>query len=102
MANVQQAASILVVEDDSALREALVDTLEMAKFSVHQAQSAEEALTLLAQYSAYSLIVSDVNMKKLIGKFHVIYVKEKVKLKFMLMNHMKVVTNIFMKNVIIV
>ncbi len=67
MANVQQAASILVVEDDSALREALVDTLEMAKFSVHQAESAEEALTLLAQYSGYSLIVSDVNMGRLSG-----------------------------------
>ena len=48
MTSSNQAASILVVEDDSALREALVDTLEMAKFSVHQAQSAEEALTLLA------------------------------------------------------
>ncbi|HMW73900.1 MAG TPA: response regulator, partial [Cellvibrionaceae bacterium] len=67
MASSNQAASILVVEDDSALREALVDTLEMAKFSVHQAQSAEEALTLLAQYSGYSLIVSDVNMGRLSG-----------------------------------
>ena len=67
MTSSNQAASILVVEDDSALREALVDTLEMAKFSVHQAQSAEEALTLLGQYAGYSLIVSDVNMGRLSG-----------------------------------
>lgn len=67
MAGLSQQTTILVVEDDSALREALVDTLEMASFIVHQADSAEAAITRLTNFSGYSLIVSDVNMGRLSG-----------------------------------
>jgi two-component system, response regulator FlrC len=63
----QTQAKILVVEDDPALREALVDTLEIAAFSVQQAPSAEAALAHLQQCCSYSLIVSDVNMGQLSG-----------------------------------
>lgn len=58
---------ILVVEDDDALREALVDTLMMAEFDVQQANSAEQALAVLVEASNLSLIVSDVNMGQLSG-----------------------------------
>lgn len=58
---------ILVVEDDLALREALCDTLALANFEVIQAQSAEQALTLLPNHVDIALVVSDVNMGALSG-----------------------------------
>ena len=57
---------ILVVEDDSGLREALVDTLSIAGYSVVEADSAETALVLLKQ-KVIDLIVSDVQMSGLTG-----------------------------------
>jgi two-component system response regulator FlrC len=57
---------ILVVEDDSGLREALVDTLTIAGYSVIEADSAETALVLLKQ-KVIDLIVSDVQMGGLSG-----------------------------------
>jgi two-component system, response regulator FlrC len=54
-------ARVLVVEDDSSLREALVDTLELAGATVMQAESGERALDLLTQ-SYVDMVVSDVNM----------------------------------------
>jgi two-component system response regulator FlrC len=57
---------ILVVEDDSGLREALVDTLTIAGYSVIEADSAESALVLLKQ-KVIDLIVSDVQMGGLSG-----------------------------------
>lgn len=56
------AATILVVDDDPDLREALCDTLELARFGVLEACSGEEALTLLARQPEVALVVSDVNM----------------------------------------
>ena len=41
------ANQILVVEDDSELREALCDTLELAGFNYLEAEHAEAALDLL-------------------------------------------------------
>lgn len=58
---------ILVVEDDDDLREALCDTLALARFSVVQAASAEEALQLLPAHTDIALVISDVNMGKLSG-----------------------------------
>lgn len=55
------ATQILVVEDDASLREALVDTLELADFTCLEAESGEDALTLLGQQSV-DMVVSDVNM----------------------------------------
>lgn len=54
-------ARILVVEDDNALREALVDTLELAGAEVVEADSGEAALALLPEIYV-DMVVSDVNM----------------------------------------
>lgn len=58
---------VLVVEDDNDLREALCDTLTIAKFAVLQAASAEEAIDLLPRHNDIALVISDVNMGKLSG-----------------------------------
>ncbi|MEE3170802.1 MAG: sigma-54 dependent transcriptional regulator, partial [Pseudomonadota bacterium] len=59
-------AQILIVEDDRDLREALVTTLELAKFRVREASNASEALARLAE-SPVDMVVSDVNMPGLSG-----------------------------------
>lgn len=58
---------IMVVEDDPSLREALVDTLQLAHFEVVEAASAEEALEMLPMQGDVALIVSDVNMGVMSG-----------------------------------
>ncbi|OCQ23933.1 sigma-54-dependent Fis family transcriptional regulator [Pseudoalteromonas luteoviolacea] len=57
---------ILVVEDDAGLREALLDTLELAGIECVEADSAEQAMVLLKQQS-FSLVVSDVQMGQMSG-----------------------------------
>ncbi|MFM2485080.1 sigma-54-dependent transcriptional regulator [Celerinatantimonas yamalensis] len=57
---------ILVVEDDSGLREALIDTLMMAGYQCEEAQSGEQALLLLAE-QAIDLVISDVQMDGISG-----------------------------------
>ncbi|WP_432459176.1 sigma-54-dependent transcriptional regulator [Agarivorans sp. QJM3NY_25] len=52
---------ILIVEDDSGLREALVDTLSLAGYICEQANSAEAALLTLAN-EPIDLVISDVQM----------------------------------------
>ncbi|KAA1174772.1 sigma-54-dependent Fis family transcriptional regulator [Marinobacter salinexigens] len=59
-------AQILIVEDDHDLREALVTTLELAKFRVREACDAREALASLAE-SPVDMVVSDVNMPGMSG-----------------------------------
>ncbi|WP_298448058.1 sigma-54 dependent transcriptional regulator [uncultured Marinobacter sp.] len=59
-------AQILIVEDDRDLREALVTTLELAKFRVREAANAHEALVRLAE-APVDMVVSDVNMPGLSG-----------------------------------
>jgi two-component system response regulator FlrC len=59
-------ARVLVVEDDPDLREALVDTLELAGCEVSQADSAETALKLIPK-QALDIIVSDINMGAMDG-----------------------------------
>ncbi|WP_337881112.1 sigma-54 dependent transcriptional regulator [Rheinheimera sp.] len=58
--------NILVVEDDSGLREALADTLNLANYQVLQAENAEQALSLLKQHKV-ALVVSDVQMGAVSG-----------------------------------
>ena len=53
--------SVLVVEDDAALREALVDTLRAADLSAISAADAPAALQLL-QSEEIALVISDVQM----------------------------------------
>ena len=76
MSNVD-SSRILVVEDDHALREAVVDTLLLAKLRVAEADSAESALALLQRDTQFDLIVSDVNMGKMSGHDLLHVVKEK-------------------------
>ncbi len=64
---IEISATVLVVEDDPALREALVDTLQLAGFGTLEAASAEAALTLLGSRSGVSMVVSDVNMSGMNG-----------------------------------
>lgn len=59
-------ASILVVEDNWELREALSDTLEFAGYQVQTTESGEAALQLLAQ-SRVDMVVSDINMDGMDG-----------------------------------
>ncbi len=59
-------ASVLIVEDDPSLREALSDTLEMAGYSVAAAMDGHAALDVLENQSV-DLIVSDVQMPKMDG-----------------------------------
>ena len=61
------AIKILVVEDDTNLREALSDTLQLADYSVIAAASAEDALKKLAEYDDLRMIISDVNMGAMSG-----------------------------------
>ncbi|CAM3892671.1 sigma-54-dependent transcriptional regulator [Rheinheimera salexigens] len=53
--------TILVVEDDAGLREALQDTLMLASYQVQAVDSAEAALLLLKQ-QPFQLVVSDVQL----------------------------------------
>jgi two-component system response regulator FlrC len=64
-----QAPLILVVEDDEALREALVDTLEMGGYNVLEADNGRTALEQLAQdeSSEIDIVISDVQMPKMDG-----------------------------------
>lgn len=57
---------ILVVEDDPDLREALVDTLELAGYIVKDADSGESAIVRLSE-SSFDMVVSDVNMPGIDG-----------------------------------
>ncbi|MBB1485652.1 sigma-54-dependent transcriptional regulator [Oceanospirillum sediminis] len=57
---------VLVVEDDPDLREALVDTLELADFDVTEADCGEAAIACISGGS-FDLIVSDVNMPGIDG-----------------------------------
>ncbi|MFV2059485.1 MAG: sigma-54-dependent transcriptional regulator [Gammaproteobacteria bacterium] len=59
-------SSIMVVEDDNDLSEALCDTLKQAGFDVTSAEDGEDALTLLKN-KVVDLIVSDVHMKRMDG-----------------------------------
>lgn len=59
-------SKILVVEDDSGLREALVDTLNLAGHECVEAESGESALLMLKQESV-DIVISDVNMEGMSG-----------------------------------
>lgn len=52
---------ILIVEDDAGLREALNDTLSLAKYETVEAESAEQALIELSRQPV-DLVISDIQM----------------------------------------
>ncbi len=57
---------VLIVEDDSALREALRDTLELSGYRVLEAKHGNEALDVLAEHRV-GIVVSDVQMRPMDG-----------------------------------
>jgi two-component system response regulator FlrC len=57
---------ILIVEDDAALREALVDTVRLARYDVLEAIDGEDALSILEK-TRVGMVVSDVQMKPMDG-----------------------------------
>lgn len=59
-------ATVLVVEDDLALRDALCATIELAGFGVESANDGVEALRMIED-QPFQLIVSDVQMKGMDG-----------------------------------
>ena len=61
-----QSVTVLVVEDDYALREAIVETLGLAKCTVHEAGSAEEACVFLEKQNV-DIVFSDVCMGDMDG-----------------------------------
>ncbi len=62
----EEALPILIVEDDAALREALVDTLELSGYRTRDAADGEQALAWLEK-STPGLVVSDVQMPGMDG-----------------------------------
>ena len=59
-------ATVLIVEDDAALRDALCATVELAGFGVNAAANGVEALQLIETQS-FDLVVSDVQMEGMDG-----------------------------------
>lgn len=58
--------NVLIVEDDNSLRDALVDTLELANFIVKAAKNGEDALVVLNEFLP-DMVVSDIRMDKMGG-----------------------------------
>jgi len=59
-------SSVLIVEDDLSLREALCDTLTLAGYPVSGACDAQSALDMMA-HETFSMVVSDVQMPRMDG-----------------------------------
>ena len=59
-------ATVLIVEDDPSLREALCDTLELAGYRVMAATDGPAALEIL-EHEAIAMVVSDVQMPNMDG-----------------------------------
>lgn len=68
-------AKLLLVEDDAPLREALLDTLMLARFSCLAVASAEEAIVALKAQS-FDMVISDVQMEGIGGMGLLGYLKQ--------------------------
>ena len=62
-----RTASILVVDDDAAVREILVELLADSGHRVREAGGGAEALRLLAEAPDVDLVISDVQMPEMSG-----------------------------------
>jgi len=60
-------ASILLVDDDASVREALRDTLALEGYEVTCASTAHDALSILHSKSNFDLVLSDVQMSPMDG-----------------------------------
>ncbi len=72
---IESSVKLLVVEDDPNLREALVDTLQLAAFNVLEADCAEDACDLLKAHPDLSMVISDVNMGAMSGHDLLLFTK---------------------------
>ena len=59
--------TVLVVEDDAALREVICETLQLAQYRVETAENGQQALQCLADNSDIALVLSDVQMQPVDG-----------------------------------
>jgi two-component system response regulator FlrC len=59
--------TVLIVEDDSALREVICETLQLAKYHVETAENGQQALQRLDNNRDIALLVSDVQMQPVDG-----------------------------------
>src|SRR3954464_2453964 len=55
------AGSVLIIDDESAIRESLQTLLEMENYSVHTAASGEEGLSAIAE-TPYDLVLLDIGL----------------------------------------
>src|SRR4051812_23576179 len=62
-----QQRSVLVVEDDRDIREALSDLLEMEGFKVYTAGNGKEALSVLKEISSPCVVLLDLFMPVMSG-----------------------------------
>ncbi|MCF8045466.1 MAG: diguanylate cyclase [Desulfarculaceae bacterium] len=60
------AYALLVVDDDKAVRESVVDFLEMLEYEVDSAENAEEAIDKLKQFNA-DIVITDIMMHGMDG-----------------------------------
>lgn len=69
MTDTQEAArSVLVVEDEALVRMLVVQTLEEAGFTVHEAAEAKSALDMLHAAEGIGLMVTDVGLPGMDGR----------------------------------
>ncbi|MCZ4336759.1 sigma-54-dependent transcriptional regulator [Shewanella colwelliana] len=68
-------AKLLLVEDDAALREALVDTLLLAQYECVDVNSAEAAIIALKEHQ-FDMVISDVQMEGIGGLGLVNYLQQ--------------------------
>jgi len=54
--------SVLLVEDDGAVRQAMADTLRDAGFDVVEAGNAADAIRLLEQHREFQVMITDIHM----------------------------------------
>ncbi len=59
--------TVLIVENDAALRETLVETLQLARYSVEAAENGQQALECLEANEDISLLISDDQIKPMDG-----------------------------------
>jgi len=70
------SATVLIVEDDQTLREALSDTLEIAGYSVAAASDGRAALNIVGEQDV-GMVVSDVQMQPMDGHTLLKQIKER-------------------------
>jgi two-component system response regulator FlrC len=68
---------VMIIEDDKALREALIDTLDLAEYQCLAYESAESAISDLGTVEV-GLIISDVNLTGISGHDFLAVAKQKV------------------------